>query len=703
MIAWRRSLHLLVLLFISWPVLGGGVRCLCSSPGGITTWEIVAVPSAPVIAAEAGDLAVIAEYQVSPLRGALVPDHNAVEMAGLLVSMGIAPPLHRPLRGPLRGPMFLLQGPCMGDRHYRALLETELKKAASEMEKISAAAQAASDRRAILASTFEAGRVSGSNIYDPEQGRLPWMDFHKTGADYLDATPVHPKTIKPFAAARGHLKSEIGCNGMARHICKHNESRNAVFAGSGDRAGANVSNVAQILQQPRWQAAFPDVLYPPDGRTTDDKKAYQNEALYAKRVGAWREATLEARGILDDTTGMHVGHDGVCWVDDIVTKQNYIDKPSDRIKTVNALIHVLAFIVDPGAQVWLTFTRWGLDDAYATILDPEGMYMRYWCQPDPVVFGCFRVTDSGAVKALYPLKYCVTPEETASPVVLNGEVYKVPRVSLTVLKGGMEPWEWNSQMENNPKPEGSTIFYEEYFDEKQQLPCEAKDLETFLDDATMVRRYIAPPSEADADYLKSDDWLDRGVLIPAISGDPSYGEKQHNDFQVAFNIYQDRFNNWYVLEGYYERKGYKGLEEYLRWIMDGRDRWTVRNALGVEAHGKEALIALADRIAREEHRIPMRWAKLSANSNQKKEIRIARLEPQFRGRRVYWTKTAERFRKLACAEMKDFGVGAKHDDIPDCLSNFMDHEVLRPRSAQHVIKTYNSAKSMYRNRGMSYA
>jgi hypothetical protein len=590
----------------------------------------------------------------------------------------------------------------MGDPHYRALLKQELAKLTGELEKISLAVDAADDRAAIARSTWEAGIVSGSNAYDPVQGRLPWMDFHREGCDYFDAKPIHPKTIKPYAVARGHLKSEIGCHALARHICLNPETRNAVFAGSGDRANANVSNVSQILQSPRFQAAYPDVLFAPDGRTGDDKKAYQSGELFAKRRGAWREATLEARGILDDTTGMHVGHNGVCWIDDIVTKQNYRDKEADRIKTVNALIHVLSFIVDPGAQIWMTFTRWGLDDAYATILDPEGMYVRYWCQPDPVIYGCFRVNESGNLAALYPLKYCITPEETDKPVILNGTVFKTPRVSLEVLKQGMETWEWNSQMKNDPQPEEQQIFFEAYFDEKQQLPCDGKDLLTFLDDQNMVRRYIAPPTELGEAFIKALLWLDRGELIPAISGDPSYEEKAHNDYQVLFAILQDRFNNWFVVDGYYERKGYKGLEEYLRWAMDTRDRLSIMRPLGIEAHGKEALKALADRIAREEGRTPIRWAALKANSNQKKEVRIARLEAPLRGRRLYWCKNVEHLRLAAKNEMTKFGAGAKHDDIGDCLANFMDAEVLPPRAVT-AARAYNAAKSYSRIRGAVYA
>lgn len=574
----------------------------------------------------------------------------------------------------------------------RQRLQERLAQIARELDAVAVHGEALLNRERIELSTWEAGKVAGSNVYDDVQKKYPWQWFHRRIADYLDQPRTKPKGIYPVSVARGHLKSEIACVSLARHVCMNPETRNAILSGTDERSTANLFNVCEILKSDEFQKAYPDRLFPPNTR-----EAYTTYELTVKHKGKYREPTVKACSILGNTTGMHVGEGSVLMADDVVSKQNYVDKPEERTKVRNALIHYLSFVVDPGALIWLTHTRWGLDDAYATVLDPQGAWSHY-IEPGAVCLGCFLVDNKGELqqapngdpRPLYPLKYCWEVSDSSRPVIVNGTVFHTPRESLKIKKETMEAWEWNSQMLNDPQPEGQVVFKPEYFE--NTLPCKGRDLETFLDDPENVKKYITPPT--DPALAKTDLWHDRGHLVAAIAGDPSYEDKGHNDYQVLLLVLQDRWNNWYVCEAYRARDGYTGLEKYLRLAMDWRDAYRVQNAVGIESHGtQKSIIPVADGIARHEQREPLRWAKLPANSNQKKHIRIARVEPQFRGGRVYWCSNVNDFRVAARDEMTRFGAGQAHDDIGDAIANLMDPEVLQPRSADEVITEIDFAPS----------
>ena len=138
-----------------------------------------------------------------------------------------------------------------------------------------------------------------------------------------------PKSHTLDLWAREHGKTTIITQGETiRQILNNPEERIGIFSYSRPAALSILRGIKQILEgSTLLKACFPDVLYQ-DPRTQADKWS-ENDGLIVKRKGFYKEATLEAHGLIE---GMPVGkHFSGRIYDDIVT-QDLVNSPDVMAK-----------------------------------------------------------------------------------------------------------------------------------------------------------------------------------------------------------------------------------------------------------------------------------------------------------------------------------------------------------------------------------
>jgi len=508
-----------------------------------------------------------------------------------------------------------------------------------------------------LSSTANFATITGASVMAPERGMYPWLQYAEDFAAYLDQpAPLGVAVpIKPGFIARLHLKTSIAGEALARFALANPEKRNAIFSWDYAKAAENLSQIAFDFKSAPVQELFPDVLYPDDSK---GRFFYKGNSVMLKREGNYKEPTILALGEGTNRTGKHFN--GVIWIDDVVTEDNYRNQDVQN-QIWETIQYITNCIAEPGCQIWITGTRYAHWDAYQHLLAKKSPVKHQIIKGFPNM-GCWEEQEDGSKKSLFYWKYCVTPEEKTEPVEFKGKTYTPTRSSLEEMRDGMDPILWSAQFLNSPTVGGQVTFNHNDFN--NIVPCEGVELDGFLRD----HGKLIDPSEDD-----------RGILKFCIPGDPAYGDKTHNDNSVLLTVAQDRFDYWYVTEARVTRDGWKGLEEYLKQAM----RWHKiygNCELAIEAHAKEALRSLFQRLERE-HGVFPRWNPLKENSGgrngARKNERIATaLEELARGGRLWFcipdgagaSHPVERYRQLLIKEAGQFPSGV-HDDALDCLSN----------------------------------
>ncbi len=533
-----------------------------------------------------------------------------------------------------------------------------LARAKKELARRKALKDDAIDR---IGTTVELARLTGSNVYDKMSGRYPWMPFQEEVAGYLDHEVIDiGLPIKVVAISRCHLKTEIGCQAMVRRILKYPERRNCIIGAISDRAEANLANIRQICESRQMQDNFGAIL-PPNG-----DQRYTNEHITVNRAGSYREKTIETLGRNARIAGRH--YNGIIWIDDIVSEQDNFNG-SDVTKTVLRLLtHINEFVADPGAEIWMTFTRYHPADPYGVLINPDGEHYPSLVQPI-VVRGCYDEAEDGTKKALYPFKYCMKDrnlpkdeqdpdEEEVADVEFRGESYKmVPRKSLVQMERRTEPSEFYAQMLNKPMSGAGIGFDPLWFD--NVLPVTGEMFRDWVDD------------EKD----EAGNHLGKGNLAPLtvhIVGDPSYRGGRQNDFSTLFVVAQTLNNRYIVLDGFRKRFGYLGDLEYVKQTLYYKDKYQA-HLLGIEKHAKESIETVFKLVAAEEGR-NISLAPLPNNSHVGKKDRIATLVPLAQEKRLWWCAGTDELRLAVRDEAATFpgccdGQGGLHDDGLDGLAN----------------------------------
>jgi len=202
-------------------------------------------------------------------------------------------------------------------------------------------------RRFALESTPNFASVTGASVLAPERGMYPWLPYAVNFADYLDR-PVRniAVPIKPGFIARLHLKTSIAGEALARFALANPEKRNAVFSWDMLKAEENLSQIANDLKSQEVQRLFPDRLYPDD---TKSRYYYKSTSVMLKRSGNYKEPSIMALGATSNFTGKHFN--GVIWVDDVVTQDNYRNAKVQQ-QIWETIQHIVFFLAELGCQVW---------------------------------------------------------------------------------------------------------------------------------------------------------------------------------------------------------------------------------------------------------------------------------------------------------------------------------------------------------------
>jgi len=511
-------------------------------------------------------------------------------------------------------------------------------------------------RRFALSATQNWATITGASIMAPERGMYPWLPYANNFASFLDSpSPLGvAKPVKFGFIARLHLKTSIAGEALARFAIANPEKRNAIFSWDSTKAEENLSQIAFDYKTKAIQDLFPDVVFP------DDTKArfnYTKSGVTLKRQGNYKEDSIMAFGAGTNTTGKHFN--GVIWIDDIVTENNYRNREV-QAEIWELIQYIKDCIAEPGCQIWVTGTRYAHWDAYAPMLAEDSIIKHQIIKGYPNM-GCWEEKEDGTREALFKWKYCVTPEEKGEPVIYEGKKYTPILESLDELRSGMKPIIFAAQFLNSPIVGGQSTFSASDFD--NIVPCSGPELDTFL------REHGA---------LIDPERSERGTLDICIPGDPAYSDKNHNDDSVLLAVAQDQYDYWYVMNARVTHDGWKGLEAYLMQAFRWHSAYHARE-FAIEAHAKEALKTVNRMLENKLHIYP-HWNPLKENaggrnSTRKNERIATALEELIRSGRLWFcvpqdqpNHPVEQFRQLLITQCMQFPSGV-HDDAPDCLSN----------------------------------
>jgi len=509
-------------------------------------------------------------------------------------------------------------------------------------------------REYALTGTAEFGEVMGLNVYEPHTGRVPWMvsGVHGEMCDLLDRKIREiDNPIKLIAIPRGHFKTSIcGC-ALSRIHCMKPHGRSAIFAAKEILSRKALKQVAEIWKCEQMQSLFPELLFDPR-----DRNAYQSFELYMDHERVGGEPSVKAFGMETSFTGMHF--DTVLWVDDLIDR--HMARSVDEMeKAFDSLKDLMGAVADPGCEIWMTFTRYNLQDPYGQILAEDS---DYWpdIAADPIIRGCYVDSKKGR-KPLFPARFCDSREQISKPGTVNGVKIDLPRKSLQAIREKYGPSFFASQYLNSPIPEGESPFEMEWFEDV--IDVDGPDFFEWINVKENAKK-IAPYPEEGL----------RGPFEVAVLGDPGYGKRSHNNPSILWVVAVDRFNHWFFLD--YKRAKY-GKKNMLDYCKDGvsfygeyRDRCVHRLAtwLAIEAHGTGVL--LEAEIVRAEAELGIQCMKkpLKNNSNVQKELRIMSLEPVALNRRMHFCKNVVEGKDQLALESQTFMSGGE-DDVIDTAAN----------------------------------
>jgi len=545
---------------------------------------------------------------------------------------------------------------------------------------LSSAKSLAEERTRVLSDTQSFAEAMGLSVYDAKTGRVPWMlgdgEIHQRVCELMDRIVREiDNPIKIVAIPRGHFKTTILGSALSRIHFKKPSGRSAIFAAKGDLSRKSLKQVSDIWKSDEAQRLFGDLLFP-----VNNKEAYQNSnlSLNAKRIGG--EPSIMAFGMESSFTGFHF--DTVLWVDDLIDKHMAKSIP-EMEAAFESLKDLVGCVADPGCEVWLSFTRYNINDPYGDILplefggnETESPYKNN-IVADPIVEDCVTTDEDGNETPIFKVRFCCMNTEVGDSVEYQGEVIDVPRKSFENLKLSMGPRMFSSQYRNRPTSDEDSPFEREWFD--SVLDCDGQSFFEWISNKENARSIAPFPEDGE-----------RGPYEVGVFGDPAYGDKKHNDSACLWVIVADRFNHRFFLEYSRMKYGKLKLGNYCRkaigWYRDFTDLCTERRRswLAIETHGSGVMLE-AD-ILRVEIEMGIRCKKfdLKDNTNQKKEFRIMTLETPASNRWLHFCNNVESGRQQLILEAMTYMSGGT-DDVIDTAANqtqvFQIRRVNKPKQA----------------------
>ena len=165
---------------------------------------------------------------------------------------------------------------------------------------------------------------------------------------------------------RGHQKSQLVAYRTAWELTKHPELQFLYVSATSDLAEKQLGLVKNILESPKHQLLWPQLINPEEGRRSK-WSVTEIEVDHPKRKAEGiRDPSIKAAGLTTNVTGFHA--DRVV-LDDIVVPSNaYTEEGRSK---VSSLYSQLASIENPGAKEWVVGTRYHPADIYSVMLDME--------------------------------------------------------------------------------------------------------------------------------------------------------------------------------------------------------------------------------------------------------------------------------------------------------------------------------------------
>lgn len=163
---------------------------------------------------------------------------------------------------------------------------------------------------------------------------------------------------------RGHLKSHMIAVWCAWWITKHPETTILYVSATEDLAILQLSVIKSILESDVYRRYWPDMIHPEEAKR--DRWAAKDIKIDHPRREALgiRDATVAARGIDANTTGLHCD---VLVLDDIVSHANAYTEPGRE--TVRSGYAQFSSVANPGSITKVVGTRYTGKDVYGTMLE----------------------------------------------------------------------------------------------------------------------------------------------------------------------------------------------------------------------------------------------------------------------------------------------------------------------------------------------
>jgi hypothetical protein len=147
-------------------------------------------------------------------------------------------------------------------------------------------------------------------------------------------------------------------------IGKNPDVRVRIICADDDEAILRVSAIRRYLESPEYRWIFPHIE---PGRLGD----WSKHRLFVNRTSPGPDPTLEAAGVF---TGEAGGGNDLIVLDDIVTYQNSILRPSLRNQVFDVMSAVWLRRVEPDTRIVAVGTTWHVDDAYQKLRKQGGRW-----------------------------------------------------------------------------------------------------------------------------------------------------------------------------------------------------------------------------------------------------------------------------------------------------------------------------------------
>lgn len=169
---------------------------------------------------------------------------------------------------------------------------------------------------------------------------------------------------------RAHQKSQLVAYRTAWELTRSPELQFLYVSATSDLAEKQLGLVKQILESPKHQLLWPQLIHPEEGKRRKWSVG-EIEVDHPKRISEGvRDPSIKSAGLTTNITGFHA--DRVI-LDDIVVPGNaYTEEGRNKVA---ALYSQLASIENPGAKEWVVGTRYHPADIYSVLLDmKEGVF-----------------------------------------------------------------------------------------------------------------------------------------------------------------------------------------------------------------------------------------------------------------------------------------------------------------------------------------